>query len=360
MRPNDAARDPGWTERLKRAGVRTDLFESMSDDYEWHVYEASVLQAARDSVLSDDDLYPLLVRLWTGTLPAVDWPPRAPSVARRCASALASRQRCEIDAKFGFPTEGSIEMVRDALIDELGLSVVGLLDVLAEHWQQLASMEMQDAGSSLFSFAEEMLLKPIVGACLQLWLVLLAPLPARRDRAAPRERDGWGEWSILSGDGWWDNAEAELIRLGHPRRVVADGDELAAQLADARAANHAMHGTTDPVAASIVRTSRWPGDPALIDSLAYQAVGLALARIGDIDPDADNDEIIDAMQCQLTPANAKLLEWLRDPSFGTLGDGCPRTGEEALSDAADWLTWRVCRDAVEFACAIGRPSAAAT
>lgn len=86
---------------------------------------------------------------------------------------------------------------------------------------------MPDTGPSLLAFAEEVL-KPLVGACLQLWLVLRAPLPVRRDRAAPSQRDGWDEWSILSGDGWWRVVEAELIRFGHPRRVVANGDELAA------------------------------------------------------------------------------------------------------------------------------------
>lgn len=83
-----------------------------------------------------------------------------------------------------------------------------------------------------------------------------------------------------------------------------------------------------------------------------------MERSADITPDSDNDEIVEALQCELTPADAVLLEWMRDPSFGTLGDGCAHTGEEALRDAADWLTWRVCRDAVEFVGAIGRRSTA--
>jgi hypothetical protein len=81
--------------------------------------------------------------------------------------------------------------------------------------------------------------------------------------------------------------------------------------------------------------------------------------VGDVDPDGDSDEIINAMQRQLIPPDVTLLEWLRDAAFGTLNGGCSATGEEALRDAANWLTWRVCNDAVEFVCAIGGPSAPA-
>lgn len=59
------------------------------------------------------------------------------------------------------------------------------------------------------------------------------------------------------------------------------------------------------------------------------------------------------------PPDATLLKWLRDASFETLNDGCSATGEEALRDAANRLTWRVCNDAVEFVCAIGRSIAPA-
>jgi hypothetical protein len=241
MTRDRADHDPGWTARLSHAGVRMDLFESMSDDHDWNLLEASVLEAARESTPSDDDLYPLLARLWTRTLPPADWPPRAPSVARRCAVALVSRRACEIDRQWGFPTDESVRTVREAVIDELALSAADLLAVLAEHWPQVASLEMPiDEGSSLLAFAEEVLLKPLVGAGLQLWLVLRTPLPVLRERTDPGGRDGWDEWSILSGDDWGDLADAELIRLGHRRRELPEvGDESAWLLADARAADHA-------------------------------------------------------------------------------------------------------------------------
>ncbi|MDQ3149805.1 MAG: hypothetical protein M3Q38_07790 [Chloroflexota bacterium] len=284
----------------------------------------------------------------------------APSVARRCATALSSRHACEIDGQWGSPTDWSVRMVRGAVIDELALSVDDLLAALAENWRELASLEMPiNEGSSLLAFANEVLLQPLLGACLQLWLVERAPLAVGCERTDPGERDEWSEWSILSGDDWRDLVDAELIRLGHPRRAeLKDGDEFAWQLADARAAHHAAQGRTAAVAASIVRTSGWPGDRALITSLAERAVDLAMPRIGDVDPDTDNDEIIEEIKAELTPSDEVLLQWLGDPSFGTLSDGCSATGEEALRDAADWLIWRVCNDAVEFVCAIGRPRTA--
>ena len=49
--------------------------------------------AASESRLSDDDLYPLLVRLWAGDWPRVDWPADAPALTRRCATRLVDEAR---------------------------------------------------------------------------------------------------------------------------------------------------------------------------------------------------------------------------------------------------------------------------
>jgi len=158
------------------------------------------------------------------------------------------------------------------------------------------------------------------------------------------------EWSPLDNDDWIDLAVSEVARLGHPvPDMPIDDEQASALLAAARAHTLADPGASPAVAESLVRTSGWPGATDLIDPLASRALGLALERIDDVDPETDNDDIVDSIQLRLMPPDDVLEDWVRDPSFGTLGDhsGASRTGAELLHDAAYWLTWSVAHDAVD-------------
>jgi len=156
----------------------------------------------------------------------------------------------------------------------------------------------------------------------------------------------------------------ELARLGQrQQRVAHDGAEGAALLASGRATAMPQHNGRTLVAASIVRTSGWPGDTSLITALANEAVLLASQRIDHVNPDTDNDILLDEIQHQLLPAQDEVIVWARDLGFATLLDpaggargGGARTGAEMLKAAADWLTWGLACNAIEVIAAIRRDS----
>jgi hypothetical protein len=160
----------------------------------------------------------------------------------------------------------------------------------------------------------------------------------------------WDEWCPLtSGDGSAVVA-AELARVGRPAANVPEDADAAAQLlAAARAALLGCHDGPALVAASIVRTSGWPGATDIIAPVAAQTVDLALPHLDAADPRTDNDELVDLIQTHLVPSDELLIGWARDPSFGTLRNpaGSSTTGAEMLHDAADRLIWSLVRAAVK-------------
>lgn len=350
-----ATDDLGWAARVTEVGVSVELFDADLDDDEFARFGAAVMDAAWDSTLSDHDLYPLLVKFWIGRPPPADWPPHAPTLARRCAVALATRGGCELEAFMYAPTDQSLHEARTAIVAELRLTPGGLLSVLADHWQQLASLPMpHDGGRTLLAFARHVLLEPVVGACALMWSTLdSSPSTTTTAPAALLE---WGEWSPVASDDWLEVALAELSRLGRSvQRVPADADEAGDLLAFARAATLKTHGTAH-VAASIARTSGWPGDTKLIDPLVNDAVESALQHIAEVDPESDNDDAINSIQSRLAPCDAVLNKWIRDPSFGRLSSptDSASTGAEMLDDAVDGLTWSLSRAAVETVAATRR------
>jgi hypothetical protein len=128
-------------------------------------------------------------------------------------------------------------------------------------------------------------------------------------------------------------------------------------LAAARAADLVAVGEPARIATRIVRTSGWRGNAALIAPLAARAVDLAQLRPHDINPETDNDDIVDAIQLRLMPPKRVLIDWIRAPMFGTLRDhtGTAATGAEMANQAADWLIWSLARAAVEVFAAMRRP-----
>jgi hypothetical protein len=125
---------------------------------------------------------------------------------------------------------------------------------------------------------------------------------------------------------------AELARLGRPAQdSPADGDEWAGLLAAARSTWLGAHDGAALVAASIVRTSGWPGETDVIDPIAAHAVDRALEHVAEIDPETDNEELVHRIQGLVLPGDDVLMRWVRDTSFGTLRDhaGSARTGAEA-------------------------------
>ena len=72
------ARSTGWAARAVKAGVRMDLLDVETDDYAFAVFGLTIVRTVTEASLSDDDVYPLLVRYWNGDWPLVDWPPDAP------------------------------------------------------------------------------------------------------------------------------------------------------------------------------------------------------------------------------------------------------------------------------------------
>lgn len=349
------AGDAGWAVRVADAGVPLELWDTDLEDHAFALLGATILRAARESRLSDADVYPLLVRYWFGRLPTVDWPPDAPALARRCASVLAKRATCEMETWMYGPTSASLQAARNGIADELRLTPTKLLAALADHWEHLANQEMPiDGICTLLEFAHHVLLEPVVGACALLWSTLESP-PAG---LAPEGAVSLGAWSPVDTDGWGAVVADELDRLGkRARRVPDDGDEAAALLARVRAAELGAGGDPAQIAASIVRTSGWPGDTHLVLPLACRAVDLAREHLGALDPDTDNDEIVDTIQSGLLPLDP--IAWIRDPSFGSLRDHsrCSSTGTEMFHTAAQWLTWSLARAAADVFIAMHQLSA---
>lgn len=227
---------------------------------------------------------------------------------------------------------------------------------LADHWEHVADLEMPAGGDcSLLAFARHVLLEPVVGACALIW----STLEATASTAGAEATITWDEWSpVTSGDGSGVVA-VELDRLGRSaQHVPADADDAARLLASARAALLGCNDGPALVAASILQVSGWPGPTDIIVSTAAQAVDGALRRIDDVDPETDNDELVDLIQTRLMPSDQLLIGWARNASFGTLSDpaGSSRTGAEMLHDAADRLIWSLTRAAVEVAAAKRRRS----
>lgn len=326
--------------------MRLELFETDLDDHEFALLEAAILHALIHASLSDEDLYPLLVRLWTWRMPPVDWPPQAAAVARRCATALAADATCELETFVYAPTDLSLQATRVAIVTELGLTASDLLAALEHHWQQLAGLEMPvDAGCSLLAFARHVLLEPLVGACALIWSTLETP-----STTSSPATSAWDEWSPVDSGAWSAVVAAELSRLGQPTpHVPGDGDAAAELLALARAAVLETRDGQAHVAASIVRTSGWPGAPDLIVPFANRAIELALDRVDDIDPETDNDQLVDTIHDQLMPTEVVLVGWANDPSFGTLSDpgNSARTGREMLHETASCLLSSLAWAAVE-------------
>lgn len=349
-----ATQNPGWADRVTQAGVRIDLWDTDLDDYQFATLAITILCALREASLTDEDLYPLLVRLWLGEPPAIDWPPQAPTIARRCATALASRSTCQLDSFTFGPTDAALNAAREAIIAELRLTRSGLLAVLIEHWEQLAHLEMPfECESTLLIFARNVLLEPVVGACAYIW----STLDSRSSSPDPAETFPWNGWSPVAPVDWRNVVTAELDRLHEPpnRHPPDDGQGVGidskrdTDLAAARAAVLQTHNDPSLIAASIVRTSGWPGDTKQILPLARRAVELAQQHLNDLDPADDNDEIIDTILGDLMPSERVLIEWIRDPAFATIIDyaGTASTASGMLREAADDFLWSLARAALD-------------
>ena len=359
----EAPQDPAWVARVKAAGVPLELIDSLGDDREYFALQRAILHAAHDALLSDEDLHPLLVRNWSGYWPAVNWLPNAPALTRRCAAILASQQICEFDRTIDLPTHDSMKAVRDVIIAELGLTPTNLLTVLADHWPQLRDLEMPDEGScSLLSFAEDVLLRPLISACVQIWIVVDQPPPHTPPASAPGSPDAWMSWTGPQRNGEWRPAFGdELARQGHAVDHVPDDFEVADELlASARAARLKEHGDTTLIADSIVRICGWPDDTTILTPIARKAIQLALDRVLESHDDTDEEQLVDAIQRDLIPPDDTMLSWIRDPSVGRYEDdaGLARTGAEMIERAVDWITWDVAQQAYLVARATHRtPSA---
>ena len=256
------------------------------------------------------------------------------------------------------PTDASLFAASDAIIADLALTERDLLAALADHWEQLADLEMPiDGGCSLLAFARHVLLAPVVGACALIWSRLDVPAAGAPASDGEEVTISWDEWSPITNDDWGAAAGAELEQLGRPAlRDAANADEAAEMLADARAACLGADDGPARVAESIVRASGWPGDTRIIDPVAAQAVDWALEYADDVDPETDNDELVDKIEHLLLPCDEVLVRWVRDPSFGTVSEhsGASRTGADVLHTAADWLVWSIARAAVEATAAAQR------
>jgi hypothetical protein len=146
--------------------VPIDLWDTDLDERGFVLLAEMILRATREAALSDEDLYPLLVRLWNGRPPLVAWPPEAPAIARRCAVALAAQATCELDGATYAPTDRSVKAAGEAVVAELRLTSSELLSALADHWAEVADSEMPNGGSSLLAFARHVLLDPVAGLLL--------------------------------------------------------------------------------------------------------------------------------------------------------------------------------------------------
>jgi hypothetical protein len=346
--------DREWVARVAKAGVRVELFNTVDNNDDYPELQTSILTAARDATLSDEDLYPLLARYWIGR-PPFDWPPDAAAVARRCAVALAAGTGAlELDA--GRPSDRTRQLAEQAVIEDLQLTPSDLLAVLADHWQPLARRQVPSGWQySLLDIARRLLLAPVAGACIVLWSTLQPAVEPAAGPATPG-LSGWDTWSIdLDADGhlWLQLTGAELVRLGQPAlRLVDNTHDSAVLLARARAELICEHGDLELVSASIARTTGWPGDRAIITQLSQKAVELALGHIDDMLLRVGMGglaEIAAAVARGLMPSDDALTEWVRDPSFARLGRLSRRmdTAEDMRRDAAQWLNWTLAYAAVE-------------
>lgn len=346
----DLSRDAGWVARIATAGVPVELFDAIDDRDDFLKLQRASLRAVSEARLSDDDAYPLLTFLWWRGWPPILWPADACAVARRCAAELSGQMPFELHPVTNRPTPESIQAARDAIVADLRLTPRDLLAALADHWQELSGIAMPDDDSprTLLAFAEHVLLEPLIGACVLIWLAADLPVPEALTIPAAWSTKPWGTWNLWGE--WPATAKDELGRLGYSReRVPPAADELDELLAVARAALLRDHGDTKLVAASIVRTSCWPGDRTLITSLVERAVCLALDRCPAFDSEPDPDAVADQLQRELMPPDETLLEWIRDPSCGTLeadADTFLGTGAEMLDFAAGWVTVELCLEAV--------------
>lgn len=190
------------------------------------------MSAVYDRSLADDDLYPLLVRIWTGTYAAIDWPPQAPQIARRCAQALAAERPCE-HGVLNAPTERSVQTARDAVVADLQPTPRDLLAVLADNWRDVEHLEGPlDQQCTLLEFAAHVLIEPVAAACALMW----PGLHHTRVASEARRRPEPNRWSPVAGDDWSDVVRRELVVLRQPNQdVPEDGDDAALLLAWARA-----------------------------------------------------------------------------------------------------------------------------
>ena len=278
------------------AGVRIDHWDTDLDDYEFALLGgSSCTPPGIDAVRRRPLPAARPVMDWPPT--RIDWPPDAPTLARRCATALAAHAACELETFMYAPTAESLNAAREAIITDLGLDPSELLLILADHWDQLAGLgDAPEGGCSLLAFARHVLLEPVVGACALIW----SALDSRSSGPdAPYVRLGR---VVPGGTRRLERGRSGTHRLGRPApRIPVDGDEANVLLASARAATLQAGGEVAQLAASIVRTSGWPGDTDLVLPLAARAIELARQHIEDIDPETDNDEIVDEIQSILLP-----------------------------------------------------------
>lgn len=336
----------GWAARVASAGVRLDLLKRDLGSRDADVLAESILRAARDGALCDRDLYPLLVQAWIGRPPPIDWPPKAFEVARRCATALAAQQPCDFGFSSRAPSERALQQAREAIVRELDLVPQQLLAVLSDRWPELARSGMpRDGKQSLLAFAQHVLLEPVAGACALIWSTLQPP---------PGDLADWEAWSLLARGDWRAVVEAELRLLGDDERVPDDVGRADGLLAGRRARALEAGATPALVAASMVRTSGWPGSEEIAVGLAARALDLAMGYLADLDPHTDNDAIVDAIVIELTPGADTLVQWARDSSFGRLEvpGGSAQTGADMLQLAARWLAWSFTGAAVDVVVAM--------
>lgn len=344
--------DLGWATRVASAGVRLEMLERKLEGPEAELLAGSVLRAARSGALCDRDLYPLLVRLWTGGPPLVDWPPKAAEVARRCATALAAQHQCDLALSSWTPGQRSLQQAREAIVRDLDLVPRDLLIVISDRWPEVASSPMPcDGTQSLLAFAQHVLLEPVVGACALIWSTLQ---PVTGD---PGE---WEAWSPLATGAWCHVAHTELKLLGGDGDVPDDVERADEMLASQRAV--ALEAGASPafIAASIVRTGGWPGGKELAVGLAARALELAMDALADADPETHTDATAEAIVSHLIPAAGTLVRWTREPSFARLAvpQGSAQTGADMLQLAARWLAWSFTTAAVDVVVAMRRTPAA--
>jgi len=118
----------------------------------------------------------------------------------------------------------------------------------------------------------------------------------------------WAEWTPVMSDDWSGVVAAEMALLGRPTpQLPAGADQCAEVLACSHAMSLGVRGGAARVAASIVRTSGWPGETDTIDPIAGRAVECAMDRVDDVDPESDNAQLVEVIQRRLLPADEVLI-----------------------------------------------------